>query len=127
MRARKWLTPEQKEMLKDPDREFHLYLPRTTGPEAADYELLEWTQLDVAGGKWTPVRAFMFERGEKRVVAYWHVYDRARLVFPQPLGGTAFLDAAGMRYFETALPAEAVRAAFADAKIQGDSVVRIGS
>ena len=113
VRARKWLTPEQKEMLKDPDREFHLYLNEKGG-----YELLEWSQLDVAGGKWTDVRAFLFERGGKRVVAYWHVHDRGKLVFASPLDGTACLDAGDMKYFETSLPADAVRAAFASAEIR---------
>ncbi|MBR3221608.1 MAG: hypothetical protein IKF72_05180 [Kiritimatiellae bacterium] len=113
VRARKWLTPDQKEMLKDPKREFHLYLNETNG-----YELVEWKQLDVAGGKRTDVRAFLFELNGRRVVAYWHVRDRARLVFAEPLDGTAFLDAAGMKYFETSLPAETVRAAFAAAAIR---------
>ena len=113
VRAKNWLTPEQKQMLKDPEREFHLYLNGEGG-----YELLEWKQLDVAGGKWTKVRAFMFERNGKRVVAYWHVHDRARLVFAQPLEGTVALDAAGMKYFETSLPAETVRNSFANATIQ---------
>ena len=62
----------------------------------------------------------MFERGGKRVVAYWHTHDRARLVFAKPLDGAAFLDAEGMKYFETALPAAAVRDAFATAKIEGE-------
>ena len=26
------------------------------------YDIVEWKQLDVAGGKWTPVRAFLYER-----------------------------------------------------------------
>ena len=137
VRARKLLTPEQKEMLKDPKREFHLYLNETNG-----YELVEWKQIDVAGGKGTDVRAFLFERGGKRVVAYWHVRNRARLVFAQPIDGAlveralpsgngravsmkppedcgvASLAAAGMKYFETDLTADAVRAAFASATIQ---------
>jgi hypothetical protein len=57
----------------------------------------------------------MFERNGKRVVAYWHVYDRARLTFASPLDGTAYLDVGDMKYFETSLPADAVRAAFATA------------
>ena len=113
VRARRWLTQAQKEMLRDPKREFHLYLNESGG-----YELLEWSQLDVAGGRWTPVRAFVFERGGKRVVAYWHVCDRARLVFAAPLDGVWHLDAAGVRYWVTSLSAEAVRAAFAAATIQ---------
>jgi hypothetical protein len=72
----------------------------------------------VAGGKWTNVRAFVYEHGGKRVVAYWHVNDKARLVFASPLDGVAALDAADMKLFETDLSEEAVRAAFAEATIQ---------
>jgi hypothetical protein len=112
VRARKLLTPEQKEMLKNPDREFHLVDDGKGG-----YELLEWEQLDVAGGKWTDVRAFMYERGGRRVVEYWHVKDAARLVFAEPLDGVPFLDAADVKCLETSLPADAVRRAFASALI----------
>ena len=112
VRARKWLTPEQKELLKDPATEFHLCLN-----ENGEYELVEWDQLDVAGGKWTDVRAFMFERGGKRVVAYWHVRDQARLDFSEPLDGARSLDCAEMKHFTTSLSAGAVRAAFANATI----------
>ena len=112
VRAKNWLTAEQKEMLKDPKREFHLYLNAR-----GEYELLEWKQLDVAGGKWTDVRAFMFERGGKRVVAYWHIHDCARLVFAAPLDGMSSLDCEGMKYFETELSADEVRRAFAAAEI----------
>ncbi len=72
----------------------------------------------MAGGKWTNVRAFVYEHGGKRVVAYWHVNDKARLVFASPLDGVAALDAADMKLFETDLSEEAVRAAFAEATIQ---------
>ena len=113
VRKRKLLTPEQKEMLKVPAREFHLLDDGKGG-----YDLVEWRQLEVAGGKWTAVRAFLFERNGRRVVAYWHVADRARLVFAQPLDGVSSLDAADMNHFETDLPVETIRAAFAAATIQ---------
>ena len=113
VREKGWLTPEQKKMLKDPAREFHLYLNA-----AGKYELVEWKQLEVAGGRQTRIRAFLFERNGKRVVAYWHVHDRAQLVFTQSLEGVAFLDAAGVKYWETSLSAEKVRSAFAEAVIK---------
>ena len=113
VRARKWLTPEQKELLKDPAREFHLVDDAKGG-----YELLEWKQLDVAGGKWTNVRAFIYERGGRRVVEYWHVSDRARLVLASPLDGIAELEASDVKRLETDLPESAVRAAFAGATIK---------
>ena len=113
VRARKWLTPAQKELLKDPEREYHLIDDGKGG-----YELVEWKQLDVAGGKWTNVRAFIYERGGKRVVAYWHVIDKARLVFASPLNDVAALEASDMKLFETNLSEEAIRTAFAGATIQ---------
>ena len=113
VRARKWLTSEQKELLKDPDREFHLIDDGKGG-----YELVEWKQLDVAGGKWTNVRAFVYEHGGKRVVAYWHVNDKARLLFASPLDGVAALEASDMKLFETNLSEEVIRAAFAGATVK---------
>ena len=44
VRAKRWLTPEQKERLKDPVREHHLYLN-----EAGEYELVEWKQIPIGG------------------------------------------------------------------------------
>jgi len=117
VRARKWLTPAQKEMLKDPAREFHLVDDGKDG-----YELVEWRQLDVAGGKWTNVRAFVYERGGRRVVEYWHVNGAAELVFSRPLDGKSSLAAADIKRFETSLSEDDVRAAFAAASIkEGES------
>ena len=108
VRARKLLTAEQKEALKDPKREFHLV------PDSDGYELVEWVQLDVAGGKWTDVRAFLHERGGKRIVTYWHVRGKGSLVLPD---GTRLV-AEGMKEFATAMSADEVKAAFVAAKIE---------
>ena len=108
VRARHWLTQEQKEMLKDPDREFHLFVN-----EAGEYELVEWRQLSVAGGKSTPARAFVFERRGKRMVAYWHTSGTGVL----ELGDGTRLALGPMRYWSTSLPVAEVERAFADARI----------
>ena len=109
VRARRLLTPAQKELLKDTAREFHLLDDGKGG-----YDLVEWRQLAVAGGLSTPVRAFVYERAGKRVVAYWHVADRARLVLPD---GLPVLEASDMRTWETDLAESAVADAFARARI----------
>lgn len=76
VRAWKWLTEEQKEMLKDPHAEYHLYLN-----EAGEYELVRWEQIpDVCGGQ---VRAFVFERRGERYVAYWHVSGDGTMLLPE--------------------------------------------
>ncbi len=109
VRARRLLTKEQKEALKDPAREFHL-VPNGAG----SYDLVEWEQLDVAGGKSTDVRAFLYERGGRRVVEYWHVSGSATLVLHD---GTA-LHAGNVKTFETASSRDAVRESFANGKIR---------
>ena len=114
VRKRKWLTPAQKEMLRDPKKEFHLL------PDGKDgYELVEWRQLDVAGGKSMPVRAFLCERGGKRVVVYWHISGKGAFTLP----GGERLVAEGMKEYVTDLPAEEVEKTFAAAVIgDGDTV-----
>ena len=110
VRAKKWLTPEQKEMLKDPVREHHLYLN-----EAGGYELVEWKQIPVGGGRLVPgLRAFLFERGGKRVVAYWHTSGRARYVLADETGTE--IEAEGLKYFKTDLSAAAAEAAFMNSR-----------
>ena len=103
---------EQKEMLKDPSREFHLYVG-----EGGEYELHEWKQLAVAGGKSTHARAFVFERGGRRVVAYWHTSGSGTLVLRD---GTR-LDAGPMRYWSSSLSLPEVERAFLEARLEEPS------
>ena len=107
VRARKWLTPGQKEELKSPTRQHHLYLN-----ERGEYELHEIEMLvpeDAAG-----LRAFLFERDGTRVIAYWHTSGSGDFRLPLgDAGESVTLHAEGVRYFETALPRAAVRGAFA--------------
>ena len=110
VRAKNWLTPEQKEMLKDPVREHHLCLNETGG-----YELVEWKQIPIGGAKFSPgLRAFLFERGGKRVVAYWHTCGRARYALADEAGTE--IEAEGLKYFKTGLPAAEVAGAFANSR-----------
>ena len=116
VRERNWLTDDQREMLKDPKREFHLYLN-----EAGEYELHEISMLTMSESA-KDVRGFLFERGGKRVVAYWHIAGRGTLKVGLGEGGsTVLLEAAGRRYFETALSADAVRVAFSKAELDDAS------
>lgn len=70
-------TPEQKERLKDPDREFFLF-----EDSQGRFELYPCRQLtpdDESG-----VRAFLFRRGTKSCIFYWHTSgeDQLRLTLP---------------------------------------------
>ena len=110
VRFRKLLTPAQKEMIRDPGREFHLVDDGRGG-----YDLVEWRQLAVAGGLWTPVRAFVHEKDGRRVVTYWHIAGKARLVLP---GALPPLEAENMKTWMTDLTEDEVRAAFSEAEIE---------
>jgi len=112
VRLKKWLTPVQKEMLKDPAKEFHLYLN-----EKGEYELIEWRQLDVAEDRWSRVRAFVFERNGKRVVAYWDVADRSTLSLGRSFAGKTEFLAENLTYLVTSVSEEEIRAAFSAARI----------
>lgn len=105
VRATGWLTPAQKEALKSPTQEHHLYR-RADGR----YELhpIEMLTPDRPG-----LRAFLFEREGRRVVAYWHTADSGRFVLADGKG--TVLEADDLKYFETDLSADAVRTAFAGA------------
>ena len=101
VRARKWLTDRQKELLKDPAAEYHLFLD-----DAGEYELVRCERIpDVCGGQ---VRAFLFERGGERYVAYWHVGGNGALRLPD--GNT--LPVGDRRYWRTGLSTAEVRDMF---------------
>ena len=106
VRARRWLTSAQKEMLKDPARQFHLY---RNGQ--GEYELHEIEML--TGEDATGLRAFLFERNGRRVIAYWHTFGSGTFALPLGKDGASVeLSASGLRYLKTDLPAEAIRKAF---------------
>ena len=111
VRAKDWLTPEMKCALKSPTQEHHLYLN-----EHGEYELHEIEMLP------TPERApflrgFVFERGGRRLVAYWHTTGKGRVRFALGMGGVDVeVEADGVKYIETPLETDAVRTAFAAAQ-----------
>ena len=109
VRARNLLTAAQKEMLKNPAREFHL-VPDGKGA----YDLVEWEQIAVAGGKDAEVRAFLYERGGRRVVEYWHVSGVATLVLPDG----SELSAGAVKTYETTKSRYDVKSAFASARLR---------
>ena len=106
VRARKWLTPEQKAALKSPTRQHHLYIG-----ENGEYELYEIEMLvpeDAAG-----LRAFLFERKGRRVIAYWHTSGSGEYELPLGAGGeNVTLRAGGMQYYVTTLSRADVLRAF---------------
>jgi len=127
VRAKNWLTQAQKEMLKDTSQE-HILLINEQG----EYELVPYRQIDSCPG----IRAFLMERGGLRQVVYWHENGKGTLLLPldvqkvtvrdeldqEPLSleekeGHCLLPAEGRRYLISALPQEAICAAFQQARL----------
>jgi len=74
VRAKKWLTDEQKLELKNPDKE-HILLINEQG----EYELTEYTDILKDNEN---VAAFIFERLGKRYVVCWHKTGEGKLSLP---------------------------------------------
>lgn len=111
VRAKKWLTDAQREALKDPKREFHLYLD-----DKGAYTLYEIEMLP-ASAEAKLLRGFVFERDGKRVVAYWHT--RGEGEFTLDWAGPKTLKADKMRYLETPMTKAEIAKAFSTAKEGG--------
>lgn len=108
VRAKGWLTAEMKEALKSPTQEHHLYVN-----EKGEYELLEMEMLDTAA-KAPNARAFIFERGGKRMIAYWHTNGSGKLEVD--LGdGAKTHELGNLRYLTTSLSLADAKAAWASA------------
>lgn len=127
VRAKGWLTQEQKNMLRDPKTEHTLLIN-----EQGEYELVPYWQLDTEPG----ISAFWFTRGGAQWAVYWHRTGQGKLWLPvQPeeivcfeelqkeplpvlsLDGGAVLPVSGRRYLKSNLSAEELKAAFARAKL----------
>ncbi|MDD4144934.1 MAG: hypothetical protein PHN68_09885, partial [Prolixibacteraceae bacterium] len=77
VRAKNWLTENQKKMLQNVEQE-HILLEN----EKKEFELLPYDQItDVANGS-RDVRAFIFERNGEWYVVYWHISGNKKLELP---------------------------------------------
>ena len=112
VRAKKWLTAEQKEALKSPTQEHHLYVN-----ERGEYELHEIEMLPTPE-KAKALRGFVFERNGRRTVANWHMSGAGTVSLSLgPNGELLTVPADKIRYLTTDLPKAAVITAFASARM----------
>jgi hypothetical protein len=115
VRVKNWLTAEQKERLKSSTQEHHLYLN-----EKGEYELHEIEMLPTPE-KAKAVRAFAFTRGGKTVLACWHTSGEGKLEIALGADGKkATVPISGIRYLESSLPLERVKAAYAASEMRKD-------
>ena len=110
VRTKRWLTDEQRKMLRDPKREFHLF-----ANESGEYELCEIEMLPTPAGA-KHLRGFLFERAGARVVAAWHTAGSGTLSWAFGPKETI----AGLRYFTTDKSRDAVKNAWSLATLADD-------
>ena len=77
VRAKKWLTQEQKLALRYLEQE-HILLINENG----DYELVPYDRITGTAGDSKDVLAYIFERSGERYVVYWHTSKSANLFIP---------------------------------------------
>ncbi len=133
IKGKKWLTQEQKEMLKDPNQE-HILLVNEKG----EYELVPYFCIKNAAKGNNLLSAFYFERLGKTYVVCWHTEGSGNLLLPletdsfvyeEQLGGEqvkvektkegVIIPVAGRKYFSSDAPKEKLIEAFGNATFVG--------
>ncbi|ODS77012.1 MAG: hypothetical protein ABS46_18590 [Cytophagaceae bacterium SCN 52-12] len=72
-----WLTEEQKSALKNLEQEHILLID-----EQGKFELQPYSQIENVAGNSRDIRAFIFEKGDRLYVVYWHISGAGKLELP---------------------------------------------
>lgn len=107
VREKNWLSCAQREAIKDPAREFHLYLDGSGAYELCEIEMLP------APAAAKHLRGFLFARAGRMHVAYWHTSGSG--VLEWSLGPAETVS--GLRYAATDKSPDEAKRAFAAAKM----------
>jgi hypothetical protein len=132
VRAKNWLTEEQKLALRNLEQE-HILLIN----EDKEYELVPYDQIKDAANGSSDILAFIFERKDERFVVYWHTTGSGSLelelnakdvTLEKELGGepisfpagdnTITIPVSGRRYLRSKLPKEKLIEAFKNAVVK---------
>ena len=131
VRRKKWLTNEQKEMLKNTSQEHTLLVN-----EQGEYELVPYNEInDIKAGN-ENIKAFSFTRGTENYVVYWHKTGDGKMRLPldisdilveEEIGGektviqkdgtSTIIPACGKKYLRSSLPLEMLIDAFKNAEL----------
>ncbi len=125
VREKNWLTNEQKQMLRNPGKEFTLLVD-----EKDDYELVEYVKVALPEDVAEVVTAYTFDRADGTYVVLWHkrgtgeieITLNARFSYSEQLGGEELqvknngadivIPVAGKRYFKANAAKDEVLRAF---------------
>jgi len=91
VRARNWLTAEQKAEIRSKLEQEHILLIN----ERKDFELAPYQEVPNPPGGMLQVRAFSFERAGKSYIVYWHVSGEGLLELPIAAGDAGLLEELG--------------------------------
>ncbi len=117
-----WLSEEQKLLLREPGREYHLLIN-----ESGAYELVPYEQIETASRN---LRAFVFERSGVTYVTFWHLTGSGEMKLPldprdytleytlgQPIAHGETIPLGSRCYLRSALSKETLLAAFRAAEL----------
>lgn len=90
VRAQKWMTDAQKQMLRNGEQEHILLLNEKNELELVPYDQI----MDIANGS-REVRAFTFKRGNDLYAVYWHISGDKRLELPLKPGDLTLMEKLG--------------------------------
>lgn len=129
VRRKKWLTEQQKELLKNPDNEYILLVN-----EDGEYELVPYYRIKNAAKGNGLLSAYFFERLSKTYVVCWHTerdgnlllpFDSDNFIYEEQLGGSPvnvertengiIIPVSCRRYFSTTASKEKLIEAFENA------------
>lgn len=90
VRARKWLTEEQKQMLRDPHQEYILLIN-----EKKEFELVPCEQIINVADSSREVRAFTFKRNKDLYAVYWHISGDKQIELPVNTASLTLMESLG--------------------------------
>ena len=132
VRRKKWLTKEQKEMLKNIKQEHTLLIN-----ESGEYELVPYDEIKEANARCQDIKAFSFTRANKNYIVFWHAtgdgkvrlpLDISDVVVEEEIGGEKTVieqDGTSIvsplshkRYLSSTLPMETLIEAFKNCEVE---------
>ncbi len=92
VRAKKWLTSEQKQLLRNAQQEYTLLLN-----EKKELELVPYDKIMNVANESRDVIAFTFERGKNLYAVYWHISGDKKLELPLKSENITLMESLGQK------------------------------
>jgi hypothetical protein len=93
VRAKKWLTEQQKQLLRNAEQEFTLLLNEKNEPELVPYDKI----MNVANES-RDIIAFTFERNKEIYAVYWHISGDKKIDLPVKSSDITLMESIGKEF-----------------------------